>query len=217
VNANDPQLFAALSHACRYCGLFDASIAAHRRARELDPQIVTTVTQTYFLSGDYRTALETSDDAFGYGTAACMAMLGRSEDAIQLLRRKEPEMTWGLGRAHLVCLRACLEGNREECVRAGDELLASAFSDPEGWFYLGRQMARAGEIDRAVRALSRSVEGGWFGFPALASDPWFEPLHGNAGFENVLTDARRRHETAKSAFEQEGGPQLLRLDPNRER
>ena len=43
VRANDPELFAGLVHSCRYCGLVDASIAAHERARRLDPKIKTSV------------------------------------------------------------------------------------------------------------------------------------------------------------------------------
>ena len=37
-HGNDPELFAGLVHACRYCGLFDQSIAAHAEARRLDPE-----------------------------------------------------------------------------------------------------------------------------------------------------------------------------------
>ena len=33
----DPELFAGLVHACRYCGLLEASVAAHEHARRLDP------------------------------------------------------------------------------------------------------------------------------------------------------------------------------------
>ena len=32
----DPELWAGLVHACRYCGLLSASAAAHERARRLD-------------------------------------------------------------------------------------------------------------------------------------------------------------------------------------
>ena len=37
-HGNDPELFAGLVHACRYCGLLDESIAAHAEARRLDPE-----------------------------------------------------------------------------------------------------------------------------------------------------------------------------------
>src|SRR4030095_1290600 len=45
-HGNDPELFGGLVHACRYAGLFEASIAAHHEARRLDPAIRTGVPQT---------------------------------------------------------------------------------------------------------------------------------------------------------------------------
>jgi serine/threonine protein kinase/tetratricopeptide (TPR) repeat protein len=208
-SANDPELFAALGHACRYCGLFEASLAAHRRARNFDPHIATTVTQTYFLSGDYQTAFETSADGFGYGTGVSLAMLGRVDEAIDLLRKKEQQITWRLGQLHLISLRASLEGNREESVRAADDLLAAGFSDPEGWYYLGRQMAHLGDTHRAVQALARCVQEGCFCYPALASDRWLAGLRGDSEFQHILATAQRRYEAARSAFDAEGGAQLL--------
>ncbi|HWZ34477.1 MAG TPA: protein kinase [Bryobacteraceae bacterium] len=206
---NDPELFAALAHACRYCGLFDASLAAHRRARHFDPHVATTVTQTYFLSGDYPNALATSDDVFGYGKGVSLAMLGRVDEAIDLLRSKESSITWRLGQLHLISLRASLEKNREECARAADDLLAAGFSDPEGWYYLCRQLAYVGETGRALESLARCVDGGYFCFPALVSDPWLAGLRGNSDFERVFATAKQRCEAARSAFEAESGPQLL--------
>src|SRR5262249_41566790 len=49
----DPELLAGLVSACRYCGLLDASVAAHGRALDLDPRIRTSVGHTWFLQADY--------------------------------------------------------------------------------------------------------------------------------------------------------------------
>ena len=49
-HGNDPELFAGLVHACRYCGLFDESIAAHAEARRLDPNIPTSLEQTLLMA-----------------------------------------------------------------------------------------------------------------------------------------------------------------------
>ena len=51
-HGNDPELFAGLVHACRYCGLFDQSIAAHAEARRLDPNVPTSLEQTLLMTGD---------------------------------------------------------------------------------------------------------------------------------------------------------------------
>ena len=51
-HGNDPELFAGLVHACRYCGLYEESIAAHAEARRLDPNVPTSVDQTILMTGD---------------------------------------------------------------------------------------------------------------------------------------------------------------------
>ena len=59
---NDPEIFAGLVHACRYCGLLEASEAAHREARRLDPHISTSVVYTLWARGAMdRIVAETSD------------------------------------------------------------------------------------------------------------------------------------------------------------
>jgi len=58
----DPDLFAGLVHACRYCGLLDASRAADERARRLDKLIRTSVAITHFTLGDYQRVHEVSAD-----------------------------------------------------------------------------------------------------------------------------------------------------------
>jgi serine/threonine protein kinase/tetratricopeptide (TPR) repeat protein len=51
-HGNDPELFAGLVHACRYCGLNEQSVAAHDEARRLDPNIHTSLEQTLLMIGD---------------------------------------------------------------------------------------------------------------------------------------------------------------------
>ena len=206
---SDAELFAGLAHACRYCGLLDASLAAHRQARRFDPHIRTTVMHTYFLSGNYEDALEAGRDDYGYGLALALAMLGQTEQAIELLKKLDPPQSWRLGKLYVASLRALLEGNRTETLAASDELLAATLRDPEGWYYLARQLSYLSEAERAFIALSRSVDWGFFCYPAMAGDPWLDPLRGHPEFKRILANARRLHEEALAAFEAEGGPSLL--------
>lgn len=204
---NDPELYAGLTHACRYCGLLEPSLAAHRQARRLDPKIATTVMHTHFMLGDYQSAFDTSKGDYGYGTAVSLAMLGRVEEAIVILKGGEP-LPWRLGRLYLISLRALLEGNRAESLSAADELLAGTFRDPEGWYYLARSLSYLSEADRAFMALSKSVEG-FFCYSTLATDPWLDPLRGYPAFKQILRKTQALHEEALGVFRAGGGPALL--------
>ena len=83
-HGNDPELFAGLVHACRYCGLFDQAIAAHREARRLDPNIPTSIEQTVLMTGDIDRLLEmrpTADGGDEVIRAIGLALAGRLDEA----------------------------------------------------------------------------------------------------------------------------------------
>lgn len=205
----DPDLFAGLTHAGRYCGLLQASVEADRLARRLDPNIRTTVTHSIFAMGDYQRALEAGGQDFGYFIALRLAMLGRVEEAIAILKEKEPVVPQLRGRVFMASLRALLEGDREASLKASEDLIERDFTDPEGKYYLARQLAWLSEGDRAISLLKSTVDGGYFCYPQLASDPWLDPIRAQAGFKQILHRAQALHQEAIEVFSAEGGPRLL--------
>lgn len=208
-STSDPELFAGLTHASRYCGLLEASIEADRQARRFDPNVHTTVTHSYFAMGDYQRAVETSGLDFGYFGPLRLAMLGRVEEAIALLKEKEPAVSERIGQVFMVSLRALLEGNREISLKWSDELMNGAFPDPEGIYYLARQLAHLSEVGRATRLLKRTVDGGYFCYPQMACDPWLDPIRGDTEFKQILHKAEALSQDAFMVFKAEGGSRLL--------
>jgi len=205
----DPELLAGLIHASRYCGLLQASLEAHRQAQRLDPNIHTTVTHTYFAIGDYQGALDAAGRDFGYFTSLRLAMLGRVEEAITVLKEKEASVSERLGKVFMISLRALLEGNRGASLKASDDLMNGPFKDPEGEYYLARQLAFLNDVGRATNVLKRAVDGGYFCYPQMASDPWLDPIRGDAEFKRILNRAQSMHQEALEVFKVEGGPRLL--------
>ncbi len=206
---NDPELFAGLAHVCRYCGLLQAAVAAHLEARRLDPQIPTSVTNTYFLLGDYQRALETCSGDFGYATGLILAALGRVDEAIAAVKKKDEDHAGRLGWIYLTSLRALLEGKREESLKASKEFSNATFRDPEGLFYQARQLAYLGEPPMALEMLARAIHKGFVCYPALVRDPWLDSLRGLKEFTELLRTARELHGEAAQAFYALGGNTLL--------
>jgi non-specific serine/threonine protein kinase len=205
---SDPELFAGLGHVCRYCGLLQAALRAQQEARRLDPQISTTINHTYFMLGEYQKALDSSGGDFGYGLSLTLATLGRTEEAVSKLRQRE-EIIWRLGKLYLTSLRALLEGNRQESLEASDELRKGSFRDPEGIYYLSRQLSFLGEQDRALQTLSKAINNGFFCYPAMVRDPWLDSIRARSEFSTLLRHAHQLHREAASAFVAAGGDALL--------
>jgi serine/threonine protein kinase/tetratricopeptide (TPR) repeat protein len=203
----DPELYAGLVHACRYCGLLEASVAAHERARQLDPQITTSVAPTFWMLGDYERAI---DGFSGFFVGLPQAMLGRDAEAIAAARASAAAVRDPLTRSYQTVLPLLLEGRLEECRRLLDEL-APRNPDPESVFHIARTYARLGATDAALAQFDRAVDMGFLVSAWFVRDPWLVPLASEPRFRDALARAERRHAEAAKKFRDAGGERLLGL------
>ena len=172
--SGDPELFAGLVHACRYCGLLDASTAAYEQAIRLDPKISTSVAHTISCSVTMRRSSRQTSRAVRYRRILAMGMLGREGEALATLKlvgRVQTRLDDFLAGA-----RALYEGHTAASADAMRRVAMSDFMDPEGLFYAARQLAYLGHSDDALDALERATAGGFYCYPALVRDPWLDPV-----------------------------------------
>jgi serine/threonine protein kinase len=209
--SSDAELFAGFGHVLRYCGLLRPALAAHQEARRLDPLIPTSVAHTYFMLGDYQRAYDNIGGDYGYGKGLVLGALGRVEEAISALQQAELDKPWRLGKLYLASLRALLQENREESLQASKELMKATFRDPEGIYYLSRQLSYLGQEADALAMLSRAIDNGFFCYPAMVHDPWLDVLRGRTEFTSLLRKAHGLHGEATIAFLEAGGGELLGL------
>jgi serine/threonine protein kinase/tetratricopeptide (TPR) repeat protein len=210
---NDADLFAGLVQACRYCGELEASVAAHFRARHLDPHVVTSVAHTYFLLGQYQKAVEFYGHKGGYYIdCAALAALGDRSSALERLRKREKSGGFtGSVQAIMQSLRASLEGNREECLAAIHAGSEHSSRDPETLYYMGRHLAQVNEAEAAAEVLTRAVEHGYLCEFGLANEGCFAALRASPQYLALSRFADERSEEAHRAFLEAGGPGLLNL------
>jgi len=207
----DPEVFAGLVTVCRYCGLLDASVAADERARRLDPHVQTSVAHTLFVRGDFRLVLPTLAQN-PYIGALSLGELGRQAEAVAALRALEAA-SHTLFRDFMIAARAFLEQQPEESLAAVNRIVTSTFGDPEGLFYLTRHLAQLNNPDAALRLFRRVVDGGYFCFPAMARDPWLDPIRKTSEFRKLLDRISARHDEAVGVFSRMQGDVLLGVAP----
>jgi serine/threonine protein kinase/tetratricopeptide (TPR) repeat protein len=207
--AADPELFAGLVLACRFCGLLEASLAADRHARRLDPTIRTSVAYTHFMKGDWERAIASDADDLHWVTNWALPLIGRGSEAVASYRANEERPLPVLVRLLMKLSRLTLEGRRDEALEAIDGFNQAHAFDPEGMYFTGRALVQLGAQDLALDTLARVVDDGFFCVPILLHDPWLDPIRRERRFTEIVKGANTRAREAEAEFKRLGGDWLL--------
>src|SRR5438876_5503929 len=120
---NDPAVFAGLVTAFRFCGLLEASVAAHEQARQIDPTISTSAAHSYWMLGRNEEALAAVDPDRDFGDAAFIyESMGRLDEAIAVFDDRARRLTAAGSTTNsfnfriFEAFRAAIEQRRDETV-----------------------------------------------------------------------------------------------------
>ena len=206
----EPHLYAALVHACRYGGLLDESLAAHRHAQRLDPTFPTTVHHTHYMLGDYEQALAAAGQVADPFVARVLWALNRDEEAVVTAKSEEDRFSSvPMMRAFSSALRAAIEGHHEEGAAAVRALESFGFSDGEGLFYLAGICARLGETALAQDLLTRAVDFGFVCLRAFETDVYLESLRSSGSWSELIERLNGKRRLVTNEFARAGGRALL--------
>jgi serine/threonine protein kinase len=214
-HGNDPELFAGLVHACRYCGLYEQAIAAHAEARRLDPNVPTSLEQTILMTGDIERLLAVERPMLVVGADNGIRVIGlglagrRAEARRALIDMREASRIPAF-QAWTEYLMAWLDRRPADMIHS-----MSAFSalkiqdDPEAIFQEGWLLCDVGEHERGLGYLRRAVAKGYFVAPTLSGSPHFDALRTDPAFQELLAEAEAGRQRALAAFREAGGERLL--------
>jgi tetratricopeptide (TPR) repeat protein len=207
-SSSDPEIFTGLVFACRYCGLLDASLAADRHARRLDPSVRTSVMYTHFMRGDWERAIASDTDTLRWVSNWTLPLVGRQEEAIAAYREIETRALPGRIRELSRASRLALEGRKDDALKVVESFWRKDF-DPEGLYFTARVMAKLDETDAAMATLARMIDGGFFCATIMLRDPWLESIRGASTFHEILQRAEEKSRDAEDEFKRLGGDKIL--------
>jgi non-specific serine/threonine protein kinase len=214
-HGNDPELFAGLVHACRYCGLNEESLASHEEARRLDPNVPTSVEQTLVMTGDIDRLLSMPRPSLIAGADDGIRVIGlglggRRDEARLGIERMQQQARIPAFEAWIGFLAAWVGRNPEAMFRALESFTDFKIQmDPEANFLEGWMLCDVGEHKRGLELLQRAVARGYFVSPTLSTRPQFEPLHNTAAFIELLEEAEAGRQQTLAMFRDAGGERLL--------
>jgi serine/threonine protein kinase/tetratricopeptide (TPR) repeat protein len=214
-HGNDPELFAGLVQACRYCGLYEQAVAAHDEARRLDPDIPTSIAQTLLMMGeiDRLLSMQRSTRA-GSGDGGirviALGLTGRRDEARSALDEMRNAVRTPAFRSWTDTLLAWLDRRPADMLKNLSAIATRGISDdPEAMFQVAWLLCEAGELEWALTDMRRAVDHGYFVAPTVTGRPEFDAVRGDPRFQELLALAQAGREQALRAFREASGEGLL--------
>ena len=214
-HGNDPELFAGLVHACRYCGLLDQSIAAHTEARRLDPNVPTSIEQTLLMTGDIDRLLAIEPPRLVAGAddgirVIGLGLAGRRDEALRKLNQMRQLSRIPAFESWIEYLTAWLEGRRSDM----DDRMSTFRSlkiqeDPEAVFQEGWLLCDLGDYETGMAFLRRAIEKRYWMVDTLMNSRQFDRLRTDPEFQVLLAQAQEGRERALLVYRDAGGERLL--------
>ena len=210
-NSNYAPLHWELGYAYRFAGMLDESVAECERALRLDPLVRNSngsVLNTYLYRGEYARFLDSLPEVDESAFLLFYRGLGEYYQNEWSRAARDFDRAFELDSSLYTRIGRTLSDSIAHREADGLEILRNlerdvaqrGVGDPEGIYKIAQSYAVLGDRASALRVLRGSVEGGFFPYPYLATDPLLEPLRQEAEFGEILELSQRRYQSFKDRF-----------------
>ena len=209
-NPNEAEVHWELGYAYRFAGMLEESAAECERARALDPgvKLNSSALNAYLYLGQYDrflASLPTNDVAFiffyrGFGEYYRNNRLASAKNFDHAFELDPSLLQAQIGKAISDRIHGQSARGIERLRETEKRIIERGVRDPEADYKIAQAYAVLGEKNSALQVLKRSVEGGFFSYPYLASDPLLDAVRKEGEFAKILNAARARHEAFRGRF-----------------
>jgi tetratricopeptide (TPR) repeat protein len=210
-NPNHPEVHWELGYAYRFAGALHESVSECERARQLDPgvKLNSSALNSYLYLGQYDKFLQTLPK--GDDVALLVFYRGFGEyhkqnweqaaTAFDRAFELDPSLLHAqVGKALSYCVNHQCQKGLDLLRAAENKINDRGVGDPEAIYKIAQAYSMLGNRASALRVLRSSIMSGFFPYPYLAKDPLLNSLRSEKEFIDLMTVARRRHESFKSGF-----------------
>ncbi len=208
INPNNASAHLSLGYLFRYGGMLEESEKEYDQALSLDPgnPRFRSAGVTYHHLGKYQKAIEAVN--LDKGSSYSLIEIGiiqhhqnQEESAITtweklIAQESKPGFYSYYGKS----MKALAEGKKNDAKTTIAEFEETKPSDGELWYYIAVTYGLLGDADSTARALEEGLSRGYFNYPIIASNSFFDLVRSSSQFQRVLEMARIRHESFKKQF-----------------
>ena len=210
INPNHADAHWELGYAYRFAGMLNASVAESESARQLDPLVKSngSALNAYLYLGEYDKFIaslpEANDSAFflfyrGFGEYHEKNWDRAAQDFDRAFDI-DPYLYTQIGKALSDSISHRNSDGLEILHSLEKKIGERGVGDPEATYKIAQAYSTLGDKDAALGALRRSVEGGFFSYPYLVTDPLLDPLRKEPEFREILNLSQRRHRAFRNKF-----------------
>ena len=217
------RLYSSMGYILRYAGLMNESIGVYQKSLDLDKtelneqQRLLQVGKSYIYQRKYSKSKKIFNTAIKVISKHYKPVLDQQfyqsmpyiymnqiDEAIDFLNdvidNKDNTGTWLLiSKAYL----SLLKGDLENGLKHVDDLKNLGITDSEMKYRLVHFYVMLKDEANALKALEDAVNGGFFCYAYIKSDPLTKPIHNNPSFKQIVEKAKIRHELYEKRFGEE--------------
>jgi TolB-like protein/DNA-binding winged helix-turn-helix (wHTH) protein/lipoprotein NlpI len=207
INPNYADAHFFLGYAYRYAGMIQASVKSMETALTLDPNNprFRSIGVSYFFNGNYDKALQGFDlDAQSAWANNWRGLLynrlGEYQHALDNFnqaRQKEPN---GLFAKAAMVFKAIINKDFANGLAVMDDLASYDTPDGEVWYHWSANYAALGDHKTSVRLLKKAMESGYFNYPTMNKDPYFDSIRANPQFKKIMLQIKEKHLKFKQKY-----------------
>ena len=204
ISPNNSRTYFNLSYIYRYVGMNEEAVIETEKALALDNKNskFRSAMITYSFAGKFEKSLlayehfkESAFTTYQYGYA--LFYMGKQQESVKYIKRSLELEPGSMNSFFSKAMLAIYDGNPNEAKTMMNKLEGFNVKDAEPWYFIAQVYGLIGDKAACIRCLRRTIDSGFFNYPLMTRDIFFDSVREDAEFQEILELAKEKHEAFK--------------------